>query len=93
MGALLVLVVLGAWEAAVRATATPVYLVPAPSDVARVLGQDAAGLLPAAAVTGLALGAAVGLAMAVLITFWDHLEQGVMSLALLIKSTPIIAVA
>lgn len=99
IGALLVLVVLGLWEAAVRLTATPVYLVPAPSDVARVLGEDASGLLPAAAVTlgealaGLALGAAVGLAMAVLITFWGHLEQGVMSLALLIKSTPIIAVA
>ncbi len=45
------------------------------------------------ALAGLALGAAVGLAMAVLITFWAYLEQGVMSLALLIKSTPIIAVA
>ncbi|HLT97649.1 MAG TPA: ABC transporter permease subunit, partial [Acidimicrobiia bacterium] len=36
---------------------------------------------------------AMGLLMAAAITFWAHLEQGVMSLALLIKSTPIIAVA
>lgn len=35
----------------------------------------------------------MGLALAVLITFWERLEQGVMSLAILIKSTPIIAIA
>ncbi len=78
---------------------TPVYLLPAPSDVAAVLGSDGAGLAPAAlttllrAVAGLAVGAAFGIGLAVIITFRGHLEQGVMSLALLIKSTPVIAVA
>ena len=78
---------------------TPVYLLPAPSDVAAVLGQDGAGLAPAAlitllrAVAGLALGATFGIGLAVIITFRGHLEQGVMSLAILIKSTPVIAVA
>lgn len=98
-GLVLVVVVLGIWELWVRASGTPVYLVPAPSDIASVLGEDASGLVPAALVTlgeavaGLALGGAIGLAMAVIVTFWGQLEQGVMSLALLIKSTPIIAVA
>ncbi|MGH8912171.1 MAG: ABC transporter permease [Acidimicrobiia bacterium] len=98
-GAALVMMALGVWEIWVRAAGTPVYLLPAPSDVAAVLGEDASGLLPAALVTlgealaGLAIGGAFGLLMAVVVTFWGHLEQGVMSLALLIKSTPIIAVA
>lgn len=98
-GTLLVVGAMLVWEGAVRVTGTPVYLVPAPSDVAAVLGQHGAGLLPAAAVTlgeamaGLVLGGAVGLCLAVVITFWGQLEHGVMSLALLIKSTPIIAVA
>jgi ABC-type nitrate/sulfonate/bicarbonate transport system permease component len=98
-GLALVVVVLGIWEVWVQASGTPVYLVPAPSDIASVLGEDASGLVPAALVTlgeavaGLALGGAIGLAMAVIVTFWGQLEQGVMSLALLIKSTPIIAVA
>lgn len=98
-GAILVLAVLLAWELGVRVSGTPVYLLPAPSDVAAMLAQDVGGLVPAAGVTlaeavaGLALGGTVGLAMAVTVTFWGQLEQGVMSLALLIKSTPIIAVA
>lgn len=98
-GVLLILGAMAAWEVAVRLSGTPVYLLPAPSDVAGVLGEDAGGLLPAAGITlgealaGLALGGAVGLGMAVVVTFWGQLEQGVMSLALLIKSTPIIAVA
>lgn len=98
-GWILIVVVLAGWQVWVKVTGTPVYLVPAPSDVASVLGEDFSGLVPAAAVTlgealaGLAIGGSVGLAMAVIVTFWDHLEQGVLSLALLIKSTPIIAVA
>lgn len=89
---------LAVWQWTVRATGTPVWLVPAPSDVATALGSDAAGLLPAAWVTlweaiiGLVIGTSVGLALATAITFWGHIEQGIMSLALLVKSTPIIAV-
>lgn len=99
LAALVVGLAVVAWEAGVRLSGTPVYLVPAPSDIVAVLGDDLSGLLPAAGVTllqavaGLVLGGALGLAMATLITFWSQLEQGVMSLALLIKSTPIIAVA
>lgn len=96
-GSILVLA-LGAWEVGVRMSETPSYLVPSPGDVLGVLGSDLDTLIPATLVTlgealaGLLLGGAVGLALAAVITFWSQLEQGVMSLALLIKSTPIIAV-
>ncbi len=95
----LVAVALGTWQMAVWTTGTPIYLVPAPTDVVAALFGEAGSLLSAAGVTlgealaGLLLGGAVGLAMAATVTFWSNLEHGVMSLALLIKSTPIIAVA
>ena len=98
VAALTVLGLVGVWEIVVRITGTPEYLVPAPSAIAEHLGS-ASGLLPAAAVTlleaisGLLIGASVGLLLAIGITFWGHLEQAVMSIALLVKSTPIIAVA
>lgn len=97
LGLLVVLVT--AWEVGVRAAGTPVWIVPAPSDVIAALWTGAGGLASAAAVTlgealaGLVLGTATGLALAVVITFFRHLEQAVLSVALLAKSTPIIAVA
>ncbi len=99
MGLVLVAAALALWELAVRLTGTPVYLVPPPTAVLAYLAINGAGLLAAAWVTlleavgGLALGATVGIGLAVLITFWQRLEQGVMSLAILLKSTPIIAIA
>lgn len=87
------------WELGLRLTDTPVYLIPGPLAVLDYLAANPFGLLQAAGLTllealaGLCLGTAVGLALAVLINFWERLEQGVMSLALLIKSTPIIAIA
>jgi ABC-type nitrate/sulfonate/bicarbonate transport system permease component len=98
-GAVLVLSALAVWELGVLITEAPEYLLPAPSAVVGALLSDPGRFLPPAGVTlgqalaGLALGGAMGLLMAAAITFWAHLEQGVMSLALLIKSTPIIAVA
>lgn len=98
-GAILLLVVVGIWQIAVKVSGTPTYLFPAPSDVLAVFANDLFGLAPAAATTlgealaGLGVGAVAGLTMAIAITFWGHLEAGVMSLALLVKSTPIIAVA
>lgn len=95
-------IVLGAmaiWETAVFLTKTPAYLMPAPSAIVRYLlghwwSLWGAGLVTLAeALGGLLLGTAVGIVLAVLINFWQRLEQGIMSLALLIKSTPIIAIA
>ncbi len=95
----LLLAVFLLWETAVYLTGTPVYLVPAPSDILAELAANLPRLLSAGLVTlaealaGLILGSAIGLGLAVLVTFWGRLEQGVMSLAILIKSTPIIAIA
>lgn len=90
---------LAIWETAVFLTQTPAYLVPAPSAVVSyVLGHWwslwGAGLVTLAeALGGLLLGTVVGIVLAVLINFRQRLEQGIISLALLIKSTPIIAIA
>ncbi|KAA3662448.1 MAG: ABC transporter permease [Chloroflexi bacterium] len=87
------------WETAVYLTKTPIYIMPAPSSILKYLVAHwwslwGAGMVTLAeAVSGLVLGTAVGLMLAVLINFWQRLEQGIMSLALLIKSTPIIAIA
>lgn len=91
--------VLVLWELAVRITKVPVYLVPAPTDISAAVGDELGRLLAAAgitlfeAVSGLVIGSVAGISLAVVITFWGHLEQGLMSLALLVKSTPIIAIA
>lgn len=98
----LVLILGGAivmWQLAVSVADVPVYLVPGPGDVVEALGEETGALARAAGVTlfealaGLAIGAFAGITLAVVITFWGHLEQGLMSLALLVKSTPIIAIA
>jgi ABC-type nitrate/sulfonate/bicarbonate transport system permease component len=95
----LLLAVFLLWETAVRLSGTPIYLVPAPSDILAELVANLPRLLSAGLVTlaealaGLIMGSAIGLGLAILITFWGRLEQGVMSLAILIKSTPIIAIA
>lgn len=96
---LIILLALLMWEGGVRIAETPVYLVPAPSTILRVLGANLGSLLQAGGVTlaealaGLILGSGIGLALAVLLNFWARLEQGVLSLAILVKSTPIIAIA
>lgn len=95
----IVIGVMAVWETAVFLTKTPIYIMPAPSAILKHLGTHwwslwGAGLVTLAeAVAGLVLGTVIGLMLAVLINFWQRLEQGIMSLALLIKSTPIIAIA
>lgn len=86
------------WEIVVRARQIPVYLLPAPSVIARTLWREAPRYLSAAWVTllealgGLILGVVVGIAVAMVITFWERLERGVLALAILIKATPIVAI-
>lgn len=98
-GVLLIGALVGAWELGVRITGVPEWLVPAPSAIASALVANFDALAPAAMVTlgeasgGLVMGTAVGLAAAVAITFLPRLERAILSMALLAKSTPIIAVA
>ncbi|MFN2285048.1 MAG: ABC transporter permease, partial [Anaerolineae bacterium] len=92
-------VALLAWEVAVRLSNTPPYILPSPSAIAGQLWQNAAYLFAAAGVTlgealgGLLLGLIVGIATATLITFLVHLERGVLAMAILVKATPMVAIA
>lgn len=98
-GPVLVMLLLAMWEAGVRLAGIQPWILPTPSDVAAALVRDAGWLGDAAVVTlaeaagGLVLGSLIGLAAAVAITFAPRLEQAILSLALLAKSTPVIAVA
>lgn len=87
------------WEGAVRLADIPPYILPAPSRVAQALAQMPSFYASAALVTlgealgGLVLGVSVGTAIAVLITFRERLARGVLALAILVKATPLVAIA
>jgi NitT/TauT family transport system permease protein len=88
-----------AWEAAVALTHTPVYLLPAPSRVVQTLAAypgmyaEAFAITLGEALVGLALGLLAGGLLAALLTLQPGLEGGVMTLAILLKSTPMVALA
>lgn len=87
------------WEAGVQITRTPVYLLPAPSRVFQTLAANPAMYAEAFLITtgealvGLALGLLAGGIIAALLTLQPGLEGGVMTLAILLKSTPMVAIA
>jgi NitT/TauT family transport system permease protein len=87
------------WEAAVQLTHTPPYLVPAPSLVIQTLAAhpdlyaEAAAITLGEALLGLLLGVLAGVLIASLLTLLPGLEDGVMTLAILLKSTPMVAIA
>jgi ABC-type nitrate/sulfonate/bicarbonate transport system permease component len=91
--------VLGAWEVAVRALEIPVYILPAPSRVTQTFFSQPFYFLKALSVTlgealaGLTIGALVGVLVAMLVNLKPQLERGVMTLAILVKSTPLAAIA
>ena len=88
-----------AWEAWVRAAAIPVYIVPAPSAVITRLAGDFGffalhgGITLAEALAGFALGAAVAFTGATLMAHSRFLERSLFPIAILVKVTPIVAVA
>lgn len=90
---------LALWEITVRLTRTPVYILPAPSRVAQTFFSQPLYFLEALLVTlgealaGLTIGALVGVLAAALATFQPRLERGMMTLAILVKSTPLAAIA
>jgi NitT/TauT family transport system permease protein len=96
---LVVVVVLGAWEAWVRVAGTPGYLVPAPSAVAARLAAEPGYLLSEGARTlggalgGLAIAAAAAVLFAAAMGHWRPLEAALMPWAVVAKVTPIVAVA
>lgn len=89
----------GAVEAWVRIGGVPPYLVPAPSAVLARLVSDAPLLLREAAVTlseaagGFVAGVAAAFAAASVMTYSRLLERTLFPLAILVKLTPIVAIA
>jgi len=87
------------WEAGVRLLDLPVYLLPSPSHVLVTLMKNAAMYADASLMTlgealiGLLLGLLAGAAIAVLLTLLPGIEDGVMTMAILIKATPMVAIA
>ncbi len=99
MAALILALFFAAWELGVWITKAPVYILPAPSRVIATLvkhpGQYAGAtfITLGEALAGLALGVAAGVLIASLLTLRPGLEGGVMTMAILVKSTPMVAIA
>ena len=87
------------WELLVYLFEIPVYLLPAPSKVLLTLFSYPGMYLQASlltlgeAISGLLLGILAGALAASLLTLNPQLEKGVMTLAILVKSTPLVAIA
>ena len=97
--ALAIAVAIAIWEAWVRAASIPVYIVPAPSVVIARLTGDLGffvlhgGITLAEALAGFVLGAAVAFTGATLMAHSRFLERTLFPIAILVKVTPIVAVA
>ncbi|AZG10977.1 ABC transporter permease [Pigmentiphaga sp. H8] len=97
--AVVALVVIGLWQALVRAFDVPIYLVPAPTDVAQALVRDwellSGSLWVTLEITGLALLAAtvLGVLLAFLFVQSRVIEASLFPYAVLLQVTPIVAVA
>ena len=93
------LIALVAWEAWIRIREVPEYLAPAPTAVADALLADPARFLGAGAVSlqhalgGLVLGAGSAFVVGVAMAHSRRLERALYPFALMVKVTPIVAVA
>lgn len=95
----LIALLLGAWEAACRALAVPIYFLPPPSAVARALATDWAVLLHSAwntlsmALLALVVASVLAQAVALLVGLSPILERAVRPLAVVLQVTPVVAIA
>lgn len=99
IAAVILLFFLIVWELAVFSSGIQPYLLPSPTHIMRTLFANP-GLYARAtwftlgeALAGLTLGVLAGVLLASLLSLAPRLEGGVMTLAILIKSTPMVAVA
>jgi NitT/TauT family transport system permease protein len=89
----------GVWEAWVRLRDVPEYLVPAPSAAVARMAEDPIffareGLITLqGALAGFAVGSTVAIALAALMAHSRLLEKTILPLAILVKVTPIVAIA
>jgi NitT/TauT family transport system permease protein len=92
-------VIVGAWEAIVRAFAVPAYLVPPPSMVACTAWREARDLLRAAGTTastalvGFLLSTVLGIMGGMLLASSRVLERALYPYALFLQTVPIVAIA
>lgn len=99
LAAAIVLPVILLWEVLVGILGVPPYLLPSPSQILRNLGENLGVYLQASMLTlgealaGLLLGLLGGIVGASILGIWPRMERGVMTLAILVKSTPLIAIA
>jgi len=97
--AVLILLLLAAWEAACRLTGMPAYFLPAPSAVAAAALSDAGPLLGSAlntlvmALWALALAALIALPLALLTGLSPILTRALSPLAVTLQVTPVVAIA
>lgn len=89
----------GVWEAWVQLRGVPTYLVPAPSEIAERLAEDPALFAREGwqtlygALLGFALGSGVSILLAVVMSHSRFLERSIFPLAIMVKVTPIVAIA
>lgn len=90
----------GLWELIVNLTKVPDYLVPSPSHILltfvsydKTLYVEHIGVTIQEILVGFVLGSSIGIAAGILIAYSRFLEKTVYPLAILVKVTPIIAVA
>lgn len=87
------------WELWIRVREVPLYLAPAPSRVIETLGGDPARFIEAGGVSaqhalgGLLLGAGSAFLLGVLMAHSRVIERSIYPFAILVKVTPIVAVA
>ena len=92
-------VVLALWQFAVRSLEVPVYLLPAPSDVANAFATDYASLLSALwttlriVIVAFVLATVSGVALAILFSQSRIIEYALYPYAVILQVTPIVAIA
>ena len=97
--ALLGLLVLASWQAAVRHYGVPAYVLPAPSDIAEALWQNWSSLLLSLWTTlrvtleAFALAVAGGVALALLFSLSKTIESALYPYAVILQVTPVVAIA
>jgi len=97
--AILIAVLLGGWEIACRVLATPAYLLPAPSAIARALVDSWPLLLGSAwttlstALLALVIASLAACALAVAVSLNSLLEDAVRPIAVTLQVTPLVAIA
>jgi NitT/TauT family transport system permease protein len=97
--ALVGLLALASWQAAVRHYGVPVYVLPAPSDIAEALWQNWSSLLLSLWTTlrvtleAFALAVIGGVALALLFSLSKSIESALYPYAVILQVTPVVAIA